>query len=79
MPCHGENGKEGVDLRSYASVMKGGEDGPIVKAGDPAGSKIVEVIKAVDTSKRMPKNQPALEEAQIKMIEDWIAAGAKES
>lgn len=75
--CHGENGKDGVDLRTYASTMKGGEEGAIVKAGDPAGSKIVEMIKA-EPPKRMPKNSNPLPAEEIKLIEDWIAAGAKE-
>jgi mono/diheme cytochrome c family protein len=76
--CHGENGKEDLDLRSYSSTMKGGEHGAVIKAGDPAGSKLLQMLKA-DPDHRMPKGMDALPADQIKQIDDWIAAGAKES
>src|SRR6188472_4055401 len=38
--CHGgEKPKCDINLTSYEGVMKGGEDGPIVTAGDPDKSK----------------------------------------
>lgn len=77
MPCHGENGKEGIDLRSYDSIMKGGEHGAIVKAGDAAGSQIIHALRGHNGIKQMPMNQPPLSEEDIKKIEDWINAGAK--
>ncbi|HRK22811.1 MAG TPA: c-type cytochrome [Fimbriimonadaceae bacterium] len=77
MPCHGENGKEGIDLRSYDSVMKGGEHGAIVKAGDAAGSQIIHALRGHNGIKQMPMNQAPLSEEDIKKIEDWINAGAK--
>ena len=75
--CHGENGKDGIDMRTYASVMKGGEDGPIVQAGDSASSLMVKALKGEGVT-RMPKNQPALPDEEIKKVEAWIQAGAKE-
>lgn len=74
--CHGENGKEGIDLRTYDSVMKGGEPGPIVKAGNAAESLLVQIIKA-GHAKRMPFKQDPLTDDQIKLIEDWVNGGAK--
>ena len=76
MPCHGENGKDGVDLRTYDSVMKGGKEGPIVKPGDAAGSLLIQMVKP-GNPKRMPFKQEPLTDDQIKQIEDWINAGAK--
>jgi mono/diheme cytochrome c family protein len=75
--CHGENGKHGVDLRTYESVMKGSEHGPIVKPGDPAGSELVEVLRTDDKDHRMPMGLPPLPTEEIEQIEAWIAAGAK--
>jgi len=77
MPCHGENGKDGIDVRSYDSIMKGGSHGPIVVAGDAAGSQIVHALRGQNGVKQMPFNQSPLPEEDIKKVEDWINAGAK--
>ncbi|MFY9234379.1 MAG: c-type cytochrome domain-containing protein [Fimbriimonadaceae bacterium] len=77
MPCHGENGQEGIDLRTYDSVMKGGEPGPVVIAGDPENSLIIHALRGLKGKAQMPFKQPPLPEAEIKMVEDWIKAGAK--
>src|SRR5688572_24860946 len=74
--CHGADGKDGVDLRTYDSVMKGGKEGAIVKPGDGQGSLLVQIIKA-GHAKRMPFKQDPLTDDQIKQIEDWVNAGAK--
>jgi hypothetical protein len=63
-------------MSSYDGVMKGGEHGPIVVAGDPAKSDLIGFI----TGKKqpaMPKGRPALSADQVKTISDWITAGAK--
>jgi cytochrome c len=78
--CHGTgNAKGGIDLSSYATVMKGGEDGPIVVAGDPDKSKIVDALRGRNGAMQMPKGKSPLPEEDIKMIETWIKDGAKES
>ena len=76
MPCHGA-GKppKGIDLTSYESVMKGGKEGAIIKAGDPDGSKIDMALHGKGT-KQMPPKGP-LAPADIAKIESWIKAGAK--
>ena len=74
--CHGDKGKGDLDLRTYESLMKGGEDGPVVKPGDAANSLLVQIIKP-GHPKRMPFKQDPLTEEQIKAVEDWINAGAK--
>ena len=82
MPCHNEkNHKGGVDLTSYAAVMKGGNAGPIVKANDADNSIIVKAISGGDTAANIPKMPPAkdLPAADIQTVKDWINAGAKES
>ena len=82
MPCHSDqNHKGGVALTSYANVMKGGNDGPIVKAGDPDGSVIAKAISGGDPATKVPKMPPGkdLSAADIQTVKDWIKAGAKES
>jgi uncharacterized membrane protein len=76
--CHGaQNPKAGIDLTSYASVMKGGTEGPIVKPGDPKGSKLVMALRG-DHAKLMPMGAPPLGESDIAKFETWIKDGAKE-
>ncbi len=77
LQCHnGPTGKEGIDFSSYASVMKGGEDGAIVKPNDPANSLIVQVIHGADGKPKMPPQGDPLTAAQMETIEAWIKAGA---
>ena len=71
--CHGgEEVKEGLSLKSYAEVMQGSDNGPVIMAGDPANSFLIEQI----VKGEMPKRGPKLLPAQIRIITDWVAAGA---
>ncbi|MCB8932626.1 MAG: c-type cytochrome [Fimbriimonadaceae bacterium] len=76
--CHGAGSpKEGIDLRSYESVMKGGDEGPVVVAGDPSGSLLVKALRG-NGAKQMPFMQSALPEEEIAKVEAWIKDGAKQ-
>jgi mono/diheme cytochrome c family protein len=75
--CHGATRpREGLSLVSYESLMKGGEQGTVVVAGDPAASKLVKALKG-EGMDRMPFKQEALPAEDISKIEAWISAGAK--
>jgi hypothetical protein len=53
--CHGDGKQEGgLNLASYAGVMKGAGGGEIVIAGRSGGSRLIEVITAPDDGERMP-------------------------
>src|SRR5688500_4612039 len=70
--CHGDkNPKEGINLTSYAKVMKGGEHGPILTAGDPDNSLIVHVLEKSHGKPQMPPAGP-LPPDQIQLVKDWI-------
>ena len=71
--CHVAGGPEGIDLRTYNTVIAGGKDDDTVIAGDARESELVEVI--VDGE--MPPGGPPLPAAQIQLIIDWINEGAK--
>ncbi len=76
--CHGgERARGGIDLSSYEAVMKGGDDGPIVKKGAPKHSVLVQALRGVEGVRQMPPRRAALSEASISTIENWIKAGAK--
>ena len=71
--CHVAEGPRGIDLRSYASVLEGGQRGAIVVAGNAAGSELVNQI----STGRMPPGGPPLDAAQLQLITDWINDGAE--
>ncbi|MCB1204217.1 MAG: PSD1 domain-containing protein [Verrucomicrobiae bacterium] len=72
--CHGEDGekKGDLDVRLTRFLLKGGESGPALVPGKPAGSHLLELIK----NGEMPKEKAKLPERDIATIEQWILAGA---
>ena len=75
--CHsGSKPAHGLRLDSYAGLMAGGWDGPVVVPGDPARSELARRIRGTSTP-RMPYKGPNwLSEAETILIENWIKAGA---
>lgn len=77
--CHNANKIKG-DLRldGYSQLMAGGKSGPSVVAGAPEKSELVRRIKLPmgHTQVMPPEGKPLLDEADTKVIHDWIAAGA---
>ncbi len=74
--CHGEEEKPegGVDLRLRRFMDHKLDDGTqVAVAGQPAQSGLVRVIK----SGEMPKKGSPVSEAELAIIEKWIAQGAK--
>lgn len=71
--CHGEGRAEaGLKLTSYADVMNGSENGPVVVPGSAATSSLVELIVSGD----MPRRSPRLPESEIQTISTWVDEGA---
>src|SRR6266404_1187922 len=73
--CHGEGEKlnGGLDLRLRRLILKGGEDGPVVVLGKPDRSLLFKLVH----SGEMPKRDKKLTHAQVALIKEWIATGAK--
>ena len=71
--CHVVDGPHDIDLRTYDTLMKGGDEGVIVITGDARESEIIEEI----AEGKMPPEGPPLDAAQIQLIIDWINEGAK--
>ena len=72
--CHGAETKEvELDLTTYADVMKGSEYGPVVEAGSPGESILLDMVAAGE----MPQEAPPLEEDEIALIRSWIQQGAQ--
>jgi nitrate/TMAO reductase-like tetraheme cytochrome c subunit/mono/diheme cytochrome c family protein len=70
--CHGEGGIKGLNLTTYQTALKGGEDGAVIVPGDPENSMIV---------KKQSGTEPhfgQLDPDELKLLIQWITAGAPE-
>jgi len=71
--CHaGVKQKAGVDLRTPQTILKGGDDGPIVVPGDPKNSKLFKALKKDSDPHMPPMESKQLNEEEIALIERWI-------
>ena len=74
--CHGgEKTEEGLVLKSYADLVAGSWNGPVFEPGSAPDSYLVEQI----ISGEMPKKEPRLLPAEIRVISAWIDAGAPDN
>jgi len=71
--CHGgDQTKEGLSVRTYADLLKGSDNGPVILPGDSENSLLVELV----STQEMPKRGPKLTPPQIQLIIDWVNQGA---
>ncbi len=77
--CHGGVDEDGdvraeasLTLTSYEGVIAGSEYGPVVTAGDPDDSMLLNLIEWGD----MPEEGDPVPEEEIALIRMWIAEGA---
>jgi uncharacterized membrane protein len=78
--CHKpEKHKGGLRMDTYALLMHGGEDGPVVVPGKPKASELIRRVRlpASDDDSMPSDGDKPLAPEEIQMIEQWIAAGAK--
>lgn len=68
----------GLNLETLKTLRAGGRttSGNILVPGSPCQSAIVQKLRGT-LGTRMPKNGPFWEPAQIRIVMDWIAEGAK--
>ncbi len=78
--CHGPEKQKGkLRVDSLEAILKGGEDGVILKKGKSAESPVVHSVARLDPDTAMPpdgKGNPLTKE-QIGLIRTWIDQGAK--
>src|SRR6185369_5286641 len=73
LQCHnGSDKKGGIDLTSAKSALAGGDSGAAIVAGKPGESLLWERV----SQDEMPPKKP-LDSAEKKLLEAWIAGGAK--
>jgi len=77
--CHGASqAKGGLRVDSYESLMKGGHDGPVIAAGSPEKSLLLQRVTLPSDHKQfMPaEGKPPLRSEEIACIKAWIQQGA---
>jgi hypothetical protein len=74
LKCHGEKKpKAGLDLRTPASMLKGGESGPVLVPGAADKSLLFEMVRKGEMP---PRKEEKLTAEQVALIKAWIDAGA---
>ena len=77
--CHGNDKQQSdLNLASYVAMQKGGSSGVVVKAGDPAKSRIYTLSAHIEEPKMPPKGNK-LPDAKLATIKLWIEQGAREN
>lgn len=82
--CHEPGGagyeKSGLDLTSYAGVMKGTKFGPMVIPRDPQSSNLMLLLDwRAAPALRMPHGKKQLSSCDRGSIRTWIRQGAKDN
>ncbi len=72
--CHGPKKQEsGLRLDSRAAILKGGDNGPAAKPGQPDGSELVLAIRRTGDLKMPPSRK--LKPADVDALTKWVRTG----
>ncbi|MEQ1826873.1 MAG: c-type cytochrome domain-containing protein [Pirellula sp.] len=71
--CHINAERGGFSMATFNALMKGSKGGVVVFAGDPAASRIVEVIETGD----MPRGGGKVSPEHFSKLKQWIKDGAR--
>lgn len=74
--CHTGDEKGGLRLDSREALLKGGDSGPAIVAGDPEGSLLIKAVRHVQGVSKMPRSGSKLSDAEIAALAEWITMGA---
>lgn len=74
--CHSEKKeKGGLRMDDVALLLKGGKTGALWVAGHPEKSLLISQVSG--DKPEMPENEPPLTALKVRLLEQWIAQGAK--
>ncbi|MDB6016991.1 MAG: Protein of unknown function (DUF1553)/Protein of unknown function (DUF1549)/Planctomycete [Pedosphaera sp.] len=77
--CHSHDSekiKGGLLLDTHDGVLKGGDTGPAIVAGDPEKSLLIKAVRYRDKDLQMPPNDRPLAADQVSDLEAWVKMGA---
>ena len=76
--CHNDTDREGkLSLTSYDSLLKGGEKGSVITAGQADLSRMIRVLTGQVEPAMPPVGEESPRPAEIDVLKAWIAAGAQ--
>src|SRR5687768_13467498 len=77
--CHGAfRQKSGLRLDAVQLLLKGSKRGPVVVAGKPDESRLIEVVSGKGSLRMPPENEGEhLSAKELALFKEWIRAGAK--
>ncbi|NQD93240.1 hypothetical protein HP532_11350 [Pseudomonas sp. CrR25] len=74
--CHsGPQAPLGLVLDNLEQLLAGSRRGPVVRAGDPAGSELLKRLKGLSQPRMPLTGPPFLSTAEIALFENWIVGG----
>ena len=77
--CHNADKKNGgLDVTSYAAIMRGGGSGEVITPGDASASHLFRVVNHEDEP-TMPPDAPPIPEAERQVLKAWIEGGVLET
>ena len=77
--CHNADKKTaGLDVTSYAAIMRGGGSGEVIMPGDATASHLFRVANH-DDQPTMPPDAPPIPEAERAVLRAWIDRGVLET
>src|SRR5438876_8860500 len=77
--CHSKDAekvKGGLLLDTREGLLKGGDTGPALVAGDPEKSLLIKAVRYTDENLQMPPKGKKLSPEQIADLETWVKIGA---
>ena len=74
--CHTASHMGGLDVSSREGLLKGGNSGPAIHAGDPLSSLLIQAVKKEHERIKMPPTGPGLKAEEIANLATWIKDGA---
>src|SRR5437773_6207337 len=76
--CHNDTDREGkLSLQSYEAILKGGAKGGVITPGQVELSRLTRVLTGAAKPAMPPEGEEAPKEAEVEVLKNWIAAGAK--
>tara|TARA_R110002072_G_scaffold303141_1_gene495707 strand:- start:20565 stop:23378 length:2814 start_codon:yes stop_codon:yes gene_type:complete len=77
--CHSEGDVDGgLNLDSKVGVARGGDSGPVVVAGEPDKSLMIEAVRYQNRDLQMPP-KGRMSDAEIAILEKWVRLGVPDS
>ena len=74
--CHAaEKQESGLRLDSHEALLKGGDLGQVIAAGDSERSKLILLVSGTDPQTVMPPDGPQLKPEEVGILRAWIDQG----